>query len=59
MKLRATRGRRDAADIDVLLDACGISSAAAAMELYESYYHENAIGDGALPQLEARFGASG
>lgn len=56
MKLRASRGRRDAADIDVLLDACGISSVAEAIALYESYYPEDAIGNGALPQLEARFG---
>lgn len=57
MKLRAARGRRDAPDIDVLLDACEIDSIAEAVELYERYYPEDVMGSGAWPQLQARFGA--
>lgn len=56
MKLRSARGRRDAPDIDVLLDACEIGSVTEAVELYDRYYPEDAMGPGALPQLETRFG---
>lgn len=58
MKLRSGRGRRDAADIDLLLDACGVTGVAEALALYESYYPEDAMADGARRQLIARFGGS-
>ncbi|MHB1599736.1 MAG: DUF6036 family nucleotidyltransferase [Acidimicrobiales bacterium] len=38
IKLDAGRGRRDADDIDRLLDACGITSVIAALELFDRYY---------------------
>lgn len=59
MKLRAARGRRDARDIDVLLDACGISGFEEAVALYEEYYPEDGMGPSALPHLQARLGPSG
>lgn len=55
MKLRAARGRRDAHDIEVLLDACGTTSVREAVVLYEEYYPEDGMGPSALPQLRARF----
>lgn len=58
MKLRASRGRRDATDIDILLDACALTTVAEALALYERYYPEDAMGDGALPQLKARLEGS-
>jgi hypothetical protein len=58
MKLRAGRGRRDADDIDRLLDACGIASLAEAVELFDGYYPEDEIAAPAFLQLEARFRSS-
>lgn len=34
MKLRAARGRRDSADIDLLLDACGVTTTAEAVAIF-------------------------
>jgi hypothetical protein len=58
MKLRAGRGRRDAEDIDRLLDACVIASVAAAVELFNSYYPQDEIAAPAKLQLEERFSSS-
>jgi hypothetical protein len=55
MKLRAGRGRRDAEDIDRLLDACGIASVADAVELFDCYYPQDEIATPAILQLEERF----
>jgi hypothetical protein len=55
MKLRAGRGRRDADDIDRLLDACGIASLVDAVELFDGYYPQDEIAAPAFLQLEARF----
>jgi hypothetical protein len=40
-KLRASRGRHDFLDLDVLIDVCESSSRAAAVELYEGHYPED------------------
>jgi hypothetical protein len=55
IKLRAARGRRDAADIDLLLDACGIDTAEAALAVFERYYPEELLPQRAHAQLAARF----
>ena len=55
MKLRAARGRRDAADIDLLLDACEIATAEAAVAVFERYYPEELLPPRAQAQLAARF----
>jgi hypothetical protein len=55
MKLRAARGRRDAADIDLLLDACSITTAEAAVAVFERYYPEELLPPRAQAQLAARF----
>jgi hypothetical protein len=57
MKLRAARGLRDSADIDVLIDASGVTSMDEALELYETYYPENDLKPRAQAQLGARFGS--
>ncbi|MCD9622833.1 DUF6036 family nucleotidyltransferase [Rhabdothermincola salaria] len=56
MKLLAARGRRDSDDIDVLLDACGITSLDEALEIYERYYPEEDLKPRARRQLERRLG---
>jgi hypothetical protein len=58
MKLRAGRGRRDADDIDRLLDACKVASVADAVELFECYYPQDEIATPAILQLEERFRSS-
>lgn len=55
MKLRAARGRRDSADIDLLLDACEITTAEAAVAVFERYYLEELLPPRARAQLAARF----
>lgn len=55
MKLRAARGRRDTADIDLLLDACRVTNAAGAVAIFERYYPEEALPPRARAQLAARF----
>ena len=55
MKLRAARGRRDAADIDLLLDACEITTAGAAVVVFERYYPDDVLPPRARAQLAARF----
>jgi hypothetical protein len=55
MTLRAARGRRDAADIDLLLDACSITTADAAIAVFEHYYPEELLPPRAQAQLTARF----
>lgn len=41
MKLRASRGARDARDIEFLLDRCGIDSEQGAVDLYEEYFPDD------------------
>ena len=38
MKLNSGRGRRDAPDIELLLDACGIDSTESAMAIFDRYF---------------------
>jgi hypothetical protein len=57
MKLRAARGLRDSDDIDVLLDACGVTSVDEAVEIYEQYYPEDDLKPRAMLQLERRLGS--
>ncbi len=54
MKLRAARGRRDAMDIDVLLDACAITAVEDAVALFEHYYPEDELSERARRQLVGR-----
>lgn len=58
MKLRAARGRRDAGDIDLLLDECEVHTVAEARGIFERYYPEEELSDRALRQLEARLSRS-
>jgi hypothetical protein len=55
MKLLAGRGRRDAGDIDRLLDACEIRSRETAAELFDRYYPAEVIAPAAERQLRSRF----
>lgn len=55
MKLLAGRGRRDSADIDNLLDACGTTSRVEAEAIFDRYYPEEVIAAAAAAQLRARF----
>jgi hypothetical protein len=55
MKLQAGRGRRDATDIDLLLDACGIASLTDAMAVFDKYYPTETMAPKALQQLRERF----
>jgi hypothetical protein len=55
MKLHAARGRRDTDDIEVLLDRCGLTSTAEAVELFESYYRAEVLSDRAEAKLRAIF----
>lgn len=57
MKLHAARGRRDAADIETLLDACEVTSIDEAIELYESYYRAEVLKPRAMALLRRRFPA--
>ena len=55
MKLLAGRGRRDATDIDRLLDACRVTSVKQAQEIFDTYYPTESIPYMALRQREERF----
>jgi hypothetical protein len=58
MKLRAGRGRRDADDIDRLLDACEVASVADAVALFGRYFPQDEMATPAILQLEERFHSS-
>ncbi len=57
MKLRASRGRRDFLDLDVLVGVCEITSRAAAVELYEGHYPEDPLSAKAQTWLDQHFPA--
>ena len=59
MKMRASRGRRDEADIQFLLDKCKITSIDAALELYEQYFPEDELPPRAIPMLRHALDGSG
>jgi len=52
MKLRASRGRRDADDIDFLLERCGIESIDDAANLYDHYYPQEVLPERAVARVE-------
>ena len=56
MKLYAGRGIRDEADIDLLLDACGVASVGEATEVFEHFYPNEEMSRKSLEQLRGRFG---
>jgi Nucleotidyl transferase of unknown function (DUF2204) len=51
MKMRASRGRRDEADMQFLLDRCQITSVEDALALYEQYFPEDDLPPRAIPML--------
>jgi hypothetical protein len=51
MKMRASRGRRDEADIEFLLGQCQITSVGDALALYEEYFPEDDLPPQAIPML--------
>lgn len=55
MKLKASRGRRDSEDIDVLIRRCGVESIAAAEEIFDHHYPRDEMPERGRRQLEARF----
>ena len=55
MKLQAGRGRRDAADIDLLLEECGIDSFDSAEAIFDKYYPSESMAPRAMRQLHERF----
>jgi hypothetical protein len=55
MKLRASRGRRDADDIDFLLERCGIESIDEAVTLYEHYYPQEVLPERAVARVDHWF----
>ncbi len=52
MKIRASRGRRDEADVAFLLDACSITTLEEAMELYDEYFPEDEAPARSRPMIE-------
>ena len=55
MKLRAGRGRRDIADIDLLLDVCEVNTVAGATEIFEHYYQRDVLNERVVAHLAQRF----
>ena len=55
MKLRAARGRRDSPDGAVLAEAAGITTAAAAIDVYDMYYPHDPLKVAAKEWLAAHF----
>jgi hypothetical protein len=51
MKMRASRGRRDEADIQFLLAKCRITSIDDALALYEEYFPEDNLPPQAIPMI--------
>lgn len=56
MKMRASRGRRDEADIEFLLGMCQITSVDDALVLYEEYFPEDELPPQAIPMLRHALG---
>jgi len=52
MKMRASRGQRDAPDLEVLLAACEIASVDAALRLYEEHFPEDPLPDRAHAMID-------
>jgi len=58
MKMRASRGRRDEADIEFLLGKCQITSVDDALALYEEYLPEDDLPPQAIHMLRHALGES-
>ncbi|MBF6557108.1 MAG: hypothetical protein IVW52_13250 [Acidimicrobiales bacterium] len=59
MKLRASRGRRDEADIQFLLNKCQITSVEDALLLYVEYFPEDGLPPRAMPMLRHALAVQG
>jgi len=59
MKMRASRGLRDEADIQFLLGKCQITSVDDALVLYEEYFPEDELPSRAMPMLRHALSGSG
>lgn len=57
MKLLAGRGRRDGTDIDLLCDACGVTSITDAQTIFDRYYPQDEMAPRARAQLQRRYSA--
>jgi hypothetical protein len=57
MKLRALRGRRDQGDIRVLLGATAVTSPAEAVAVYEEFFPEDPLSNGAKRFLAEELGS--
>jgi hypothetical protein len=55
MKLRAGRGKRDATDIELLLDVCGVSTCQEAEDIFDRCYPNEEIAPRARALLEDRY----
>ena len=55
MKLKASRGRRDATDIDKLLAICRVVQQEQAEDLFETYYPREAIPERGMARLRRHF----
>jgi hypothetical protein len=53
MKLRASRGRRDQADIAYLVARCGLTTEAEVLKLYSDYFPEDPLPRRAIPLIRA------
>ena len=52
MKMRAGRGSRDRLDINFLVQRCGVTTVAEALDLYDEYFPEDPLPDRTLPLLD-------
>jgi hypothetical protein len=51
MKIRASRGRRDEADLEFLLNECGVNSVERAVSLYVEFFPDDPLPDRALQMI--------
>jgi hypothetical protein len=56
MMMQASKGRRDEADIEILLGTCQIISVDAALALYEEYFPEDELPPQVIPLLRHALG---
>jgi hypothetical protein len=59
MKMRAGRGSRDRPDINFLVQRCGVTTVAEALDLYDEYFPEDPLPDRTLPLLDEAIEALG
>ncbi len=58
MKMRASRGRRDQSDIELLLRACHIDTEVEALDLYDQYFPDDPLRPQAIPMLRHALGVN-